>query len=148
VGAVPLREIFGNKLFRRQLMKKAVFFGLLAIALVFVLIGCDNGTTNYGETLVGTWTKTVEGEEEVHTLLLVVDDDTWVITVDGDYYAEGIWIEADFMIGFWYDEISETHPEPGYVYATYSLSGNGKYFTISGDAEDLLGGTDPWTRVN
>jgi len=101
-----------------------------------------------GKTFVGSWTKTVSNDVR---LLVINDDGTWNVFINDVPYVSdnpGIWSETNNTIGIWYDYISETHPEPGYVYATYTLSENGDSFTLSGDAELLFGGTEPWTRVN
>ena len=98
--------------------------------------------------LIGNWTKTIS--TSVY-LLVINNDGTWNVSINGTPQVSenpGIWSEINKTIGIWYSYISETHPEPGYVYATYILSENGDSFTLSGEAELLLGGTDPWTRIN
>jgi len=100
------------------------------------------------KTFVGSWTKTVSNDVR---LLVINDDGTWnAFLNDVPYVSDnpGIWSETNKTIGVWYDYISQDHPEPGYVYATYTLSENGDSFTLSGDAVLLFGGPEPWTRVN
>jgi len=115
-----------------------------------IIIGTITKYSENVKTIVGSWTKT---ESDVVLLLVINDDGTWNLFFNenphyNDLEYPGIWSETDKTIGVWYDYISETHPEPGYVYATYTLSENGDSFTLSGDAELLFGGPEPWTRVN
>ena len=100
------------------------------------------------KTFVGSWTKTISNDVR---LLVINNDGTWNAFINDVPHVSdnpGIWFETNKTIGVWYDYISETHPEPGYVYATYTLSENGDSFTLSGDAALLFGGPEPWTRVN
>ena len=102
---------------------------------------------NSEKTIVGVWTKTTDaGTFEV----TVNANGTWFLNVDGVPYGNnpehpGIW--EGTVIKIWYDFISKTHTEPGYVSAAYTLSDYGNKFTLSGEAEQLLGGTDPWIRI-
>ena len=96
------------------------------------------------KTMAGIWTKTIGAQT---ALLTVNANNTWSMSSDGVPYTTGIW--DDDVISMWYDIISDTWPEPGWITAPYTLSPDGDSFSFVGDEGDLavFGGSGPWTRV-
>ena len=80
-------------------MKKTIVFGLLAFMLVFVLIGCDNDTTNEsGKDIVNPFKGTWESDTVVPLpcgngiITFVIGDTTWGYTSTVNFAEKGTYI--------------------------------------------------------
>ena len=133
-------------------------FKLLGIIVLITLVGfsiaaCDSGGDSSGgsgnenpsgssKTIVGVWTKSVEGQTG---LLTIKSDNTWNVKVDGELWEiDGTTWDSNGL-KFFYDYPG--NPNPRYLTIPYSLSADGNSLTLLGENAQLLGGSSPWARV-